>query len=119
MTERRPPYPGRRTRPLPREELAPISAVEDPPETRPALEEAKELARDAEDDIVTMVPCPRCDGSKKAPCASCAAAGIVAPTRASAIQGEVTCPLCCGGGRIAPEIATTFDGLIAQVQERA
>lgn len=60
----RDPYRQRITRPLPREELAPVAATADaPPETRPALEEAAALAREAEDDIVTMARCPLCVGA--------------------------------------------------------
>ena len=47
------------TIPIPREELAP---VEQAPETRPALEEASELARVSEDEEVTMTRCPLCAG---------------------------------------------------------
>jgi len=80
------PYPRRRTKPLPREELAPIrldpDALEPPPETRPALAEAKALARSAEDDIVT----------------------------------QQRCPLCCGAGMVPPEIAITFDHLCEEAK---
>ena len=69
MADRRPPYHRRPTRPLPREKLAPIAAgdVEAPPETRPAIEEAKALARSAEDDIVTLARCPLCAGCGMVP----------------------------------------------------
>jgi hypothetical protein len=123
MSDKRPPYDRRHTKPLPREELAPIASssprLEDPPETRPALAEARTLAREAEEDIVTMVPCPSCLGSKTRPCASCARAGVVAPTRSKAIEREVECPLCCGGGRVAPEIASWFDDTVERDGEQA
>jgi hypothetical protein len=63
-SDNRPPYDRRPTRPIPREELAPVAAtdVDDPPETRPARAEAKALAKLAEDDVVTLTRCPLCAG---------------------------------------------------------
>jgi hypothetical protein len=73
----RDPYvvpPDRRpTKPLPREELAPIEPA---PETRPALAETRALARAAEDGIQTMARCPCCAG-----------AGMVSPEIALVVEG--------------------------------
>lgn len=121
MADRPPPYDRRPTRPRDRARLAPVgpALVEDPPSTRPALAEAKAVAREAEDDIITMVPCPSCAGSKARPCASCRALGMVEPTRSKTIETEVACPLCCGGGKVAPEIAAMHDEDMARRKERA
>lgn len=61
--DKRLPYHRRPTKPLPREELAPVAstrAIEDPPDTRPALEETAALARAAEKEAITMTKCPLC-----------------------------------------------------------
>ena len=64
MTDRRPPYHRRQTKPLPREELAPVAAAAD---TRPALEETAALARASSDDTPTMCRCPLCCGAGLVP----------------------------------------------------
>ena len=63
----------RPTRPLPREELAPIEPA---PETRPALAEARALARATDGDEETKVRCPCCAG-----------AGMVSPEIAAVVEG--------------------------------
>lgn len=77
MSDRRPSYHRRITRPRPRSELAPVAhpALPPPPETRPAVAESESLARAAEDAIATMVRCPLC-----------AASGMVPPEIASTFE---------------------------------
>lgn len=79
MADNRPPYHRRPTRPLPREELAPISSaaedIEPEPETRPDLEETERRARKMRQEAITHVPCPVCRGQ-----------GMVAPDIAAAFE---------------------------------
>lgn len=89
MADNRPPYHRRHTKPLPREELAPIAIgssddVDEGAETTPDLY-AEGRARAAEKDAVTMCKCP----------------------------------LCCGTGMTTPEIASTFECLIKDARDKA
>lgn len=65
MSERRPPYDRRPTKPLPREKLAPIAhhPIKPTSTTRPALDDAEALERDVEESIATLVKCPLCCGT--------------------------------------------------------
>lgn len=67
MAKPKDPYFRRETKPLPREELAPIGFVEPIPETRPAMQEARALARTGENEIVTQQRCPLCCGAGMVP----------------------------------------------------
>lgn len=89
MSDNRPPYHRRKTKPLPREELAPIGPgssddIDPEAETQPDIH-AEERARNAEKEAITMC----------------------------------RCPLCCGTGFVPPEIASTFECLIAQAKDKA
>lgn len=80
MGDRRPPYDRRATKPLPREELAPIACAHDDDEpTRPDLDVTQALARKSAENSITLTKCPLCMGG-----------GMLHPEIAATFEGLIS-----------------------------